>query len=176
MTQRIYKKMVSLLLIAILSLAIVTVLTAEDTFAATSYVTMAERASNYRGTVPVYKNTGTIQWTSSGQNGVLSRNVYVEYIETVGSYYKVKWGSSVGYVKTNQGTKVASLPAGTTKLSSAKKETHGVYSGYLAASTYVIYTDASAGKIKWATYCNDSLSYGDETKWIVPGIAKLSSL
>lgn len=177
MTKKSTSRIIATMLAIILTLGIVTLFTTASSFAATSYVTMSTTGSNYTGTIPVYKTaTGSTQWTSNSLNGVISKNVYVTYVGTSGDYYKVNWGTSYGYIKKSQATTVSLLPTGATKLTSSKKETHGVYSNYLASGTYVIYADSSAGKIKWGTYCSNPADIGNEDKWVTPAYAYLKAL
>ncbi|WP_251612768.1 hypothetical protein [Senimuribacter intestinalis] len=161
-------------LVACLLLSSAFIFTTENTFAATKYVTMS--GSNTKGCVPVYKDAnGTSQWKSNGFGGVLSKYVYVEYLGTSGDYYKVTWGSSTGYIKRSQGTILETLPTGTKKLMTSKKEKHFTYTNYLASNTYVTpFSGTSISRIKWATYCTDPQNCSDPDQWIVPGSANLS--
>lgn len=177
MKVNVMKKSVIALLIAVLTISGIAILTTDTAFGATQYVTMATKASNYKGTIPVYKTAGeSSQWTSGGQKGVLSKYVYATYAGSSGNYYKITWGDSYGYVNKDQASILESKPTGITQLTSAKKETHGVYTGYLAKNTFVTYENTSTGKIKWATYCNSASSAADEDNWISPGTAILSAL
>ncbi len=164
-------KAIVITLVACLLVTGAFVFTTENTFAATKYVTMS--GSNPKGCVPVYKDAnGTTQWKSNGFGGVISKSVYVEYLGTSGDYYKVTWGSSTGY-----GTILETLPTGTKKLMTSKKEKHFTYTNYLAANTYVTpFTGTSISRIKWATYCTDPQNCSDSDQWISPGSANLSDL
>ena len=164
------KQVVTVILSLILMLSIAFLSANEQSFAATKYVTLdGNMPSTLNGGITVYKDSGcNTPWKyNSTYTSIMSKNVYMEYIRSISSYcYEVKFGNSKGYVLQSK-TKLTSLPSKATKLSNRKKVTVGVHNKlYVPFNTYVVYTDASTGKVAWANYCNSAVSSTDPDKWV----------
>lgn len=166
------KRIISILLMTMLALTTFLFIATEANFASTRYVT-GKTNLGYKGHTIVYKTASTATpLKSGGKTAMISKNVYVPYLGLSGNFLKIKWGDTVGYVPTTKGVTIDMYDLNATKLTSNKTVSFGIYSGYIAKNTYVVYVNKSTGKIKWAAF---SSLPAPEEKWNDP-FAYLSTM